>query len=312
MSTAVLTPPARDLEWCTRCCAAVTPEDRRCPSCSSQTHATIANRFVRADGGVSVWHETAAARVVRYEKVGAASRKIPDEVVDLAWALYNDEQLSVGEAAAAIFAAGLTSHTKAVRLEEGLRRYFRKRGYPMRTTAQTLKGRACRATVTCTATTQRGKRCNGNPVAGSDVCWQHHPDYQRNRDALAHMERMRQNRRWVNELVPIAPLVAWLKQRRDELAVPLEQRRFANRDEGLVRLAAATGIDASTLIKWMRFESSKGKPKRTITRSKVEQILHHDATTTFNALYDNLAVGEGELPALAPTDGCTSSTEATR
>jgi len=306
MSTAAATSP----EWCTSCRCAVAPRDGRCPSCATETQETVTNQFVHATGQVIVWQETAAARAARYEKVGAGNRKIPEQVVDLAWALYNDEQLSVGEAAQAIFAAGLTSHAKAVRLAEGLRRYFRKRGYPMRTTAQTLKGRACRAPITCTALTRRGTRCNGNPVDGSDVCWQHHPDYDR-RDAIAHLERMRQNRRWVSELVPLAPLVAWLKRRRSELAVPLEQRRFANRDESLTRLSAATGIDASTLIKWMRFESSKGNPKRTVTRSKVQQVLEHDATTTFAAVYDVVAGEGGELAALASRGTATTPTEVT-
>ena len=277
MTAAAAIAPADALQWCSACCAAVTPTDGRCPACSTETSATVANQLRHAQTGeLLVWHETAAARAARYEKLAAIHRKIPDDVVDLAWALYNEHGGSVREAADAIFASGLTSHKKPERLAEGLRRAFRKRGYRMRTTAQTLTGRACRAEVTCKGTTQHGARCQGNPVSGSEYCWQHDPAYKANRDAIAHMERMRQRRRWVAELVPLQPLVAWLERRRGELALPPEQRRWANRDESLMRLSEATGIDASTLLKWMRFQSSKGKPKHSITRSKVEEILMHD------------------------------------
>lgn len=271
MSTTMTDSAAAAQAWCGVCSTAVTPEHGRCPTC------------------------------------GGPARKVSDDVGELAWALYNDEQLSVGEVARAIFPCGLTSHTSAERLEEALRRYFRNRGYAMRPVAQTLKGRVCRAAVTCSETNARGRSCGGNPVAGSPYCWQHHPDYELNCAAIAHLERMRQSRRWIAELVPIEPFVAWLAQRRRELALPPDRRRFRNRDEGLVRLSQATGIDASTLGKWMRFESSKGKPKRTITRSKVEEILEHDATTTFAALYGEhdakKPLGEGANTRLSPPRG---------
>jgi len=239
--------------WCGACSTAVTPRNGRCPTC------------------------------------GGPARKVSDDVGELAWALYRDEQLSVGEVARAILPTGLTTHTSAELLESALRRYFRKRGYRTRPLSQTLKGRACRAPVTCCETNARGRSCEGNPIKGSPYCWQHHPDYEHNREALAHLERMRQNRRWVAELVPMQPFVTWLEQRRGELALPPEQRRFRDRDEGLARLSEATGIAATTLAKWMRFRSSSGKPKHSITQSKVEQILKHDATTTFADLYGELA-----------------------
>lgn len=284
------------LQWCAACRAAVTPAKGGCPTCAGPTTETVANRLPHASGRVVVWYETAAARAERYRRLSAARRKITDEIVDLGWALYEDERLSVREAADAIFAAKMTSHSSAELLECSLRREFRKRGYTMRTTAQTLKGRACRATVTCKGTNRHGQPCEGNPVKGSEYCWQHDPSYAANREAIAHMERMRQRRRWNRELVPMQPFVAWLRQRRSELALPPAQRRFADRDEGLTRLSEATGISASTLGKWMQFQSSKNKPKHSITRSKVKQVLEHDATTTFAALYGddtNKTPGEG-------------------
>jgi hypothetical protein len=56
----------------------------------------------------------------------------------------------------------------------------------------------------------------------------------------------------------------------------------------MTRLSQATGIDKSTLGKWMRFTSSKGAPKHTITESKVREVLERDGTTTFEALYDDV------------------------
>lgn len=219
-----------------------------------------------------------------YAAVGQRLSKIPPDVLDLATTLYVDERLSVGEVAQAIFAAGMTTHTNVDRLQEGLRRAMRRAGVPMRTTAETLAGRVCRTTEHCAATTQRGRPCGGN-VVRDGWCWQHHPDYQQNREALAHMERMRQNRRWVADLVPLAPFVAWLEQRKRELIPPPAQQRFRDRDGSLTRLSVATGVDASTLIKWMSFRNSKGKPKDTITARKVREVLEHDGTTTFEEIY---------------------------
>ena len=235
--------------WCGACSTAVTPRNGRCPTC------------------------------------GGPTRKVSDDVGELAWALYRDEHLSVCEIARAILPSGLTTHASAEQLEGALRRYFRQQGYQTRSVAETLKGRACRAEITCCETTARGRPCQGNPIKGSRYCWQHHPDYAANRKAAAHLERMRQSRRWVTELVPMEPFVAWLRQRRSELALPPDQRRFKDRDEGLARLSEATGISASTLGKWMRFLSSKSTPKRTITRSKVKEVLERDGTTTFAELY---------------------------
>ena len=96
---------------------------------------------------------------------------------------------------------------------------------------------------------------------------------------------MRAKRAWVGKQLPMEPFVTWLTRRKQELALPVEQRRFRDRDESLTRLSAATGIDPSTLIKWMRYESSKGKPKQLITVAKVGEVLAHDGTTTLDELY---------------------------
>jgi len=72
---------------------------------------------------------------------------------------------------------------------------------------------------------------------------------------------------------------------RSELALPPEQRRFCDRDESLARLSRSTGIDASTLVKWMTGRDSKGKPKTKVTATKVREVLAHDKTTTLEQLY---------------------------
>ena len=136
--------------WCGACSTAVTPRNGRCPTC------------------------------------GGPTRKVSDDVGELAWALYRDEHLSVCEIARAILPSGLTTHASAEQLEGALRRYFRQQGYQTRSVAETLKGRACRAEITCCETTARGRPCQGNPIKGSRYCWQHHPDYAANRKAAAH------------------------------------------------------------------------------------------------------------------------------
>lgn len=263
---------------------------------AATTHATITRledglrrAFRRA--GIQLRDLSEARRLVgscrspeSYAATGARLSKIPPDVLELATSLYVDERLSMGEVAKAIFAAGMTTHANVDRLQKGLRRGMRRSGVPMRTTAETLAGRACRTQERCSATTQRGKPCGGN-VVRDGFCWQHHPDYSSNREAIAHLERMRQSRRWVAELVSLAPFVEWLQRRKAELTPPPEQRRFADRDGSLTQLSIATGIDASTLIKWMSFRNSKGKPKKTITMRKVREVLEHDGTTRFEEIY---------------------------
>jgi hypothetical protein len=75
-----------------------------------------------------------------------------------------------------------------------------------------------------------------------------------------------------------------------ELALPVQERRYPKRDESLSRLGRATGIDPSTLIKWMRYESSKGQPKLLITPEKIREVLASDGTTTLEALYPDAEV----------------------
>ena len=96
---------------------------------------------------------------------------------------------------------------------------------------------------------------------------------------------MRAKRSWVGKQLPMQPFVEWLCARKVELALPVQERRYLDRDESLSRLSKATGIDPSTLIKWMRYESSKGQPKNLITPEKISEVLAKDGTSTLEALY---------------------------
>lgn len=218
-------------------------------------------------------------------------RLVDEHALERARALYQDKRLSLRRVAEQVVREGLVDDAQgrgagplAVRVERSLARAFRARGYALRSRSEALTGVKARGRR-CSATTRRGRPCTGNARPGSDRCFQHDPAAETARARAAQLDRMRGRQRWVAHLVPMAPFVAWLEQRRRELALAPQQRRFANRDEGLQRLSRATGIDASTLIKWMRFQNSNGRSKHDITRQKVEAALACDQTTTFAQVY---------------------------
>lgn len=228
-------------------------------------------------------------------RAATSLRKVSDELVDEAWRRYQaGEQLPA--IAQDLFARGGTGHGCWQRLYECVIRQFRRRGYPLRTRAENLQGRACRTEKHCQALNNRGRPCGANVIKRddgtyADYCWQHDESYAENREAISHLERMRARRRWMKELVPMAPFVAWLERRRAELdaacrasgAPPRRSKRGITYG-GLRELSRRTGVDQSTLARWMEFRSTKG-PKHSITETKVREVLDRDSTTSFDELY---------------------------
>lgn len=282
--------------WCPACREDVPIMNGLCLWCDAQTEAVLVNRFRQASGRghhdatrICTWTETPEQRRRRYEKIAAANRKIDDDTLAIAVRLYQEEGLTMRQVAERLFDG--VPHMKVERFEEGLRRLFRSRGYAMRTTAESLSGRLCRTQKRCAAHNNRGRRCGGNVVRrpdGSygDYCWQHDESFSKRREALSHLERMRKRRRWTSELVPIAPLIEWANRRSVELAGELDpgRGRYDGRG-GWAELARRTGVACSTWGKWRQGKSTQGKPKSTITESKVREILEREGTTTFAEIY---------------------------
>jgi hypothetical protein len=217
-------------------------------------------------------------------------RYLSDEDLELAQSLYQEKKLSMRRVAERLWEEGHGHrHTSVERVEEALRRAFRRHGYATRTTAQSNAGILFRGKL-CEGKKKSGEPCGQSASEGSRFCAGHDPDREADRKRRAHLASMRAKRSWVGKQLPMQPFVEWLCARKAELALPVHERRYPKRDESLSRLGKATGIDPSTLIKWMRYENSKGQPKLLITPEKIREVLASDGTTTLEALYPDAEV----------------------
>ena len=291
--------------WCPTCKDAVVVDDSLvCAWCDTLTQTSVEVTLHHATLGKLQYTLTPEQHSQSALKRSKKARYLTDEDIDLARALYQDQAMTMRRVAEELWRQGRgRKHTSPQRVEEALRRAFRRWGYATRSAAQSNAGIRFRGKL-CAGTKRNGKPCGQSATNGSRYCFQHDPDLEVARERNAHLARMRAKRAWVGKQLPMQPLVAWLAARKQQLALPVEQRRFRNRDESLTRLSAATGIDPSTLTKWMRFESSTGRPKQLITVAKVKEILAADATTTLDELYPPASVtrlpeAHRQLPAAA-------------
>ncbi len=272
--------------WCPTCNEAVTVQaDMICAWCDTPTRSSVGHVFHHATKGAIRYKLTPEQQQISARKRSRKMRYLSDEDLELALTLYQDSKLSMRQVAERLWREGRGHrHTCVERVEEALRRAFRRHGYATRSTAESNAGILFRGKL-CEGTKRNGKPCEQSATGGSRYCFQHDPDLAAVRERRTHMARLRAKRAWVGKQLPMEPFVAWLTRRKQELALPVEQRRFRDRDESLTRLSAATGIDPSTLIKWMRYQSSKGTPKQLITPAKEREVLEHDGTTTLDELY---------------------------
>ena len=290
-----------ETRWCPACHdQSPVGEDGRCLFCDGATKSDVTRGFHHATLGRITYTVSPERAAAIAEQKRAKVRLVSAEGVELARAMYQDDGKTMREAAQAVIARGLlvkvddarAHRPLEIRVEEVLRQWFHRQGYAMRTTAESLRGQLCRTEKRCQHTNQRGKPCGGNVIRHDDgtygdLCWQHDPSYADRRDAIAHMERMRARRRWLNEVVPLAPLIEWATERAAELA-PAPGTKvgcYAGRG-GWAELARRTGVAVSTWGKWRQGKSSKGTPKDSLTERKAREILERDGTTTFEALYE--------------------------
>ena len=272
--------------WCPTCNEAVTVQaDMICAWCDTPTRSSVGHVFHHATKGAIRYELTPEQQQNSARKRSRKMRYLSDEDLELALTLYQDGKLSMRQVADRLWRDGRGHrHTSVERVEEALRRAFRRHGYATRSTAESNAGVLFRGKL-CEGTKKSGEPCGQSARDGSRFCVGHDPELEADRKRRAHLASMRAKRSWVGKQLPMQPFVAWLTRRKQELALPVEQRRFRDRDESLTRLSAATGVDPSTLIKWMRCESSKGKPKPLITVAKVREVLAHDSSTTLDELY---------------------------
>ncbi len=289
--------------WCPTCKEAVTvPTSRICAWCDTVTLESVEHVFHHATSGAIRYRLTPEQQQSSAHKRSLKMRYLTDEDLEIARALYQDEKLTMRQTADRLWQEGRgRRHTCVERVEEALRRAFRRHGYATRITAESNAGTLFRGTL-CEGKKKSGEACGQSARRGSRFCAGHDPALESDRKRRAQTEKMRASRAWVGKQIPMQPFVEWLHTRKTQLALPVEQRRYPKRDESLSRLSKATGIDPSTLIKWMRYESSKGKPKRLITPEKVSEILTNDGTTTLDTLYpgaDVVALASQRQPDLA-------------
>lgn len=117
---------------------------------------------------------------------------------------------------------------------------------------------------------RKGEPCNKPPLAGSDFCFAHDPEWAEWRDLHLANARAQAPER---EMVPMAPFTRWLQQRREELG---SWTAVAGRVDRHVALVHCYGRGIGTTSK---------QPKTEIGRDTVEELLDADGTTTFEALY---------------------------
>ena len=272
--------------WCPTCNEAVTVQaDMICAWCDTPTQSSVAHIFHHATKGAIHYELTPEQQQHSVRKRSQKMRYLSDEDLELALTLYQDDKLSMRQVAERLWQDGRGHrHTCVERVEEALRRAFRRHGYATRSTAESNAGVLFRGKL-CEGTKKSGDPCGQTARDGSRFCAGHDPELEADRKRRAHLASMRAKRSWVGKQLPMRPFVEWLCARKAQLVIPVEQRRYPDRDESLSRLSKATGIDPSTLIKWMRYESSKGQPKNLITPEKISEVLAKDGTSTLEALY---------------------------
>ena len=272
--------------WCPTCNEAVTVQaDMICAWCDTLTQSSVEQIFHHATKGQIRYELTPEQRQSSARKRSRKMRYLSDEDLELAQNLYQEKKLSMRRVAERLWEEGRGHrHTSVERVEEALRRAFRRHGYATRSTAQSNAGILFRGKL-CEGKKQSGEPCGQSASEGSRFCAGHDPELEADRKRRAHLASMRAKRSWVGKQLPMQPFVEWLCARKAELALPVQERRYLDRDESLSRLSKATGIDPSTLIKWMRYESSKGQPKLLITPEKIREVLAKDGTSTLEALY---------------------------
>jgi hypothetical protein len=277
--------------WCPTCNEAVTVQaDMICAWCDTPTQSSVEQVFHHATKGPIRYELTPEQRQSSARKRSRKMRYLSDEDLELAQSLYQEKELSMRRVAERLWEEGRGHrHTSVERVEEALRRAFRRHGYATRSTAQSNAGILFRGKL-CEGRKKSGEPCGQSASEGSRFCAGHDPEREADRKRRAHLASMRAKRSWVGKQLPMQPFVEWLCARKAELALPVQERRYPKRDESLSRLGRATGIDPSTLIKWMRYESSKGQPKLLITPEKIREVLASDGTTTLEALYPDAEV----------------------
>lgn len=275
--------------WCPTCKDISTVDATwRCPWCDTLTASKVTRRMTHVSSGDIEYELTPEQHQKASQK--RSQRYLTDEDLALARALYQDQKMTMSQVAQELWSQERgRRHTNVVRVEEALRRSFRRAGYATRTTKESNAGVLFRGKL-CEATKRNGEQCSQSARKESRFCVWHDPETEAASKRRGQLAAMRAKREWVGRQLPMEPFVAWLTERKRQLALPPEKRRYPNRDESLVRLSRATGIDASTLIKWMRFENSKREPKHLITPKKVQEVLDHDGTTTFQAVYPSAPV----------------------
>lgn len=116
---------------------------------------------------------------------------------------------------------------------------------------------------------RKGDPCNKPPLAGSDFCFAHDPEWAEWRDL--HLANARAQAPEC-EMVSMAPLTRWLKERRAELG-------------SWSAVGECVGRTGSLVHRYGRGLDTSNRPKAEIARTTVEDLLDADGTTTFEQLY---------------------------
>lgn len=213
--------------WCPTCRDEVIVDAGLvCPWCDTVTERSVTQTLHHRTRGRIEYTLTPEQRAESARKRSSKARYLTDDDLKLARALYQDERLTMKHVALRMWQRDRgRRYASPERLEEALRRAFRRYGYATRTTRESNKGVLFRGAL-CQGTTSKGKPCCQSAARGSRYCFNHDPDRAIERKRRAHMEKMRVQRKWVGKQVPMKPFVGWLQRRKRELALPAGERRF--------------------------------------------------------------------------------------
>jgi hypothetical protein len=116
---------------------------------------------------------------------------------------------------------------------------------------------------------RKGEPCDARAMHGSEFCFAHDPERREEVEQILVDARLKQYR---DEMVPMAPFVAWLRRRRAELG-------------SWSAVADGMGRNISLIHNYGRGLTSNRQPKEEIGRTTVEELLEADGTATFEDLY---------------------------
>jgi hypothetical protein len=129
----------------------------------------------------------------------------------------------------------------------------------------------------------KGEPCSRSAMDGGEYCASHDPELAAEREAHLVQVRLRQPQK---PQVALAPFARWLCERRRELGSWAAVAERLGRSTSLIH-CYARGLDGNK------------RPKQTIGRDTVDQLLFEDGTTTVEELYGSDSSAEHELEAVA-------------